>query len=210
MPAWVSWAALWAMTSYADGVWGRGALWPRLVARDRRAGGRPLHAYTRAAFRSLGCQGPAPTAFEGSSHRSLKPFPGAGSAVRAARPTTRAAFPCPELLDRALDSAGARRFLFGRDDPTNPFVSRQRRQILPGRLRRGLRAEGRAHICRGFVHGCRSGLALYHLALPGGDRSVNIACASNPSACLIVWAAAAGALQRRRNGQGASIPVRAM
>jgi len=93
------------------------------------------------------------TALEGHLTGLSKPFPGAGSAMRAAGPTTRAAFPRLELLDHPLEPAGARRFLFGRDDPTNPFVSRQRRQILPSRLRRGPRAQGHAHISRDFVQG---------------------------------------------------------
>ena len=53
---------------------------------------------------------------------SFEPLFRTGSAVRTARPTTRTAFAGLKILDRALDSAAARCFLFGRDDPTNPFV----------------------------------------------------------------------------------------
>lgn len=103
-------------------------------------------------------------------------FPGAGSAMRTAGPTTRAAFPRLEILDCALDSAVARRFLFGRDDPTNPFVSRQRRQIPPSRPRRGSRAEGRAHIFRYFVHGSGFSLVLYHHPPVSSCTSGNVIC----------------------------------
>jgi hypothetical protein len=107
-----------------------------------------------------------PPPLSGSARASLKPFPGARSAVRATRPTTRAAFPRLELLDRALDSAATRRSLFGRDDPTNPFVSRQGCQMLPGRLRCRFRADSLAQIGWDFVHGSGFGLVLYHHALP--------------------------------------------
>ena len=93
---------------------------------------------------------------------ALKPLPGTGSAMRAARPATRAAFPHLELLDQALDSAAARRSLFGRDDPTNPFVSRQRRQIFPSRPRLRFRAERHAQVRRSFVNG--TGLTRFALA----------------------------------------------
>jgi hypothetical protein len=96
------------------------------------------------------------------SGRPIEPFPGAGSAMRTTWPTTRAAFPRRKILDCALDSAIARRFLLGRGDPANPFVSRQRRQILPSRPRHGSRAEGRAHISRDFVHGSGFSLVLCH------------------------------------------------
>jgi len=72
--------------------------------------------------------------------------------MRTAWPTTRAAFTRLKVFDGALDSAAARCFLFGRDDPTNPFVPRERRQILPSRLRR-FRAERHAQVHRSFVHG---------------------------------------------------------
>jgi hypothetical protein len=85
--------------------------------------------------------------------------------MRTAGPTTGAAFARLEFLDRALDSAAARRSLFGRDDPTNPFVPRQRRQVLPGRLRR-FRAEGLGQIRRGFVYGTGFAVALHRQSLP--------------------------------------------
>ena len=87
----------------------------------------------------------------------LEPLLRAGSAVRTARPTTRTAFARLKFLDRALDSAAARCFLFGRDDPTNPFVPRERRQILPSRPRLCFRADRYAQVVRSFVHG--TGLA---------------------------------------------------
>jgi hypothetical protein len=108
---------------------------------------------------------------------SLKPLPCAGSAMRTAGPTTGAAFTRLEILDRALDSVAACSSLFGRDDPTNPFVPRQRRQILPGRQRRRFRGEGLGEIRRGFVYRSGFSLALHRQSLPqqqiGGlsDRS---------------------------------------
>ena len=92
---------------------------------------------------------------------SFEPLFRTGSAVRTARPTTRTAFAGLKILDRALDSAAARCFLFGRDDPTNPFVPCQRRQILPSRLRLRFRAERQAQVRRSFVH--RTGLACFAL-----------------------------------------------
>jgi hypothetical protein len=93
---------------------------------------------------------------------SFKPLPCTGSAMRTTGPTTGAAFASLEILDRALDSAAARRSLFGRDDPTNPFVPRQRRQILPSRLRRRLRAKSLAQVRRSFVQGTRVSLVLHN------------------------------------------------
>ena len=82
--------------------------------------------------------------------------------MRTAGPTTGAAFTHPEFLDRALDSSAACRSLLGRDDPTNPFVARQRRQILPGCLCRRFRADGLAQVRRAFCARdrvcCRSSL----------------------------------------------------
>jgi hypothetical protein len=77
--------------------------------------------------------------------------------MRTARPATRAAFARLKFLDRALDSAATRCFLFGRDDPASPFVPRQRSQILPSRPRHRVRAERHAQVSRGFVQG--TGLA---------------------------------------------------
>lgn len=89
---------------------------------------------------------------------SFKPLPCSGSAMRATGPATGAAFASLEILDRALDPAAARRSLFGRDHPTNPFVPRQRRQMLPSRLRRGFRAKSLAQVRRSFVQ--RTGVSL--------------------------------------------------
>jgi hypothetical protein len=83
----------------------------------------------------------------------LEPLFRPWSAMRAAGPTTGAAFTLPKVLNRALDSAAARCFLLGRDDPTNPFIARQRRQIFPSRLRGCFRAQCHAQVRRGFVHG---------------------------------------------------------
>jgi hypothetical protein len=83
---------------------------------------------------------------------SLEPLLRAGPAMRTARPTTGTAFACLKILDRALDSATACYFLFGRDDPTYPFVPRQRGKVLPGRQRLGFRAERRAQVRRSFVY----------------------------------------------------------
>ena len=70
----------------------------------------------------------------------------------ASRPTARAAFPRRKLLDGALDSASARRFLLGRDDPTDPFVSRQWGDIGPEALRSGIGFYGYPEIYWQFVH----------------------------------------------------------
>jgi hypothetical protein len=97
------------------------------------------------------------------SPSSLEPLLRARPAMRTARPTTRTTFARLKFLDRALDSAAARCFLFGRDDPTNPFVPRQRRQILPSRLRLRFRVERHVQVCRSFVHGTGlARLALVH------------------------------------------------
>jgi hypothetical protein len=89
----------------------------------------------------------------------LEPLLRTGSAMRTARPTTGSAFARLKFLHRALNSVIARCFLLGRDDPTNPFVPRQRRQILPCRLRGPFRAQRHAQVHRGFVHG--TGLARF-------------------------------------------------
>ena len=81
--------------------------------------------------------------------------------MRTARPTTGAAFARLKILDRALDSAAARCLLFRRDDPTNPFVPRQRGQILPSRLRLRFRPERHAQVRRSFVYG--TGFACFTL-----------------------------------------------
>jgi hypothetical protein len=71
--------------------------------------------------------------------------------MRAAGPTTGAAFAGLEILNRALNSAIARRFLFCRNDPTDPFVPRERRQIFPGCLRRRIRGERLGQVSRSFM-----------------------------------------------------------
>src|SRR3984885_16021248 len=88
----------------------------------------------------------------------LEPLLRAWSAMRAARPTTGSAFTRLKFLDRALNSAVARCFLLGRDNPTNPLVPRQRRQILPCRRGR-FRAQRHAQVRRSRVHG--TGLARF-------------------------------------------------
>ena len=75
--------------------------------------------------------------------------------MRAARPATGAALTRLEFLDRALDSPATRYFLFCRDDPTSPFVPRQRRKTLPSRPRHRVRAERHTQVRRGFVQGTR-------------------------------------------------------
>ena len=71
--------------------------------------------------------------------------------MRTAGPTTGAAFAGLEILDRALNSATAGRFLFCRNDPTDPFVPRQRRQIIPGCLRRRARGQRFGQVSRNFM-----------------------------------------------------------
>ena len=105
----------------------------------------------------------------GSARPSLKPLFRTGPAMRTARPATGTAFTCFKFLDRALDSAAARCSLFSRDDPTNPFVPRQRRQILPGRSRCRIRTEDFAEVRRGLVQGCRLALVI-HRRTPGDCR----------------------------------------
>jgi len=102
----------------------------------------------------------------------LEPLLRAWSAMRAARPTTGSAFTRLKFLDRALNSAAARCFLLGRDNPTNPLVPRQRRQILPCRLRSPFRAQRRAQVRRSHVHG--SGLARFafvHLSVSSSSSA---------------------------------------
>jgi len=102
--------------------------------------------------------------------------------MRAARPTTGAAFTRLKVFDRALDSAAARCFLFGREDPTNPFVPRQRRQTPPSRLRR-FRAERHAQVRRGFVHGtelARSALA-HHFIRPIAAKRLALTSRTTPT-----------------------------
>lgn len=77
--------------------------------------------------------------------------------MRTARPTTGTPFAGLKVLNRAFDSAAARCFLFGRDNPTDPFVPRQRRQIFPGRLRRRFQAQRNTQVRRSLVD--RTGLA---------------------------------------------------
>ena len=83
-----------------------------------------------------------------------------------AGPATGAAFALLEVLDSALNAAAARRLSFGRNNPTDPFVLRQRRQILPRSLRRCLRADGLAQVRRQFVHRAGSAIVLDHNVLP--------------------------------------------
>ena len=64
-----------------------------------------------------------------------------------------ATFSGPKFLDRTLDSAAARCVLLGRYYPADPFVPRQRRQILPSRLRRRSQSERRPQVRRSLVNG---------------------------------------------------------
>lgn len=56
-----------------------------------------------------------------------------------------------KVLDCTSDSAVAPCFLFCRDFPTNPFIARERRQILPCCLGRSFRAERHAQVNWCFV-----------------------------------------------------------
>jgi hypothetical protein len=96
------------------------------------------------------------TAIYALARSFLEPLLRAGSAMWTARPATGSAFARLKFLDRALDSAATRCFLFSRDDPTGPFVPRQWRQILPSRARHRVRAERHAQVRRGSMqkHHC--------------------------------------------------------
>src|SRR5215467_4467158 len=91
--------------------------------------------------------------------------------MRTSRPATGTAFALFEFLDRALDSAVARWSLSGRDDPTDPFIPRQRRQVAPGRLRGCVRCEGFAEVRRSRVQGAGLTLVTHHHGLPPRHRA---------------------------------------
>lgn len=54
-----------------------------------------------------------------------------GLTVVAAEPATRAAFVLQQFSNCPLDMIAARLRLFVGDDPADPFIAGQRRQILP-------------------------------------------------------------------------------
>src|SRR5579863_3800876 len=60
------------------------------------------------------------------------------SAMRTAGPATRPALALREIFNGSLDVSSTRFQLFRRSHPADPFVARQRRDVLPGgeRLRR--------------------------------------------------------------------------
>src|SRR5262245_36448784 len=80
----------------------------------------------------------------------------------AAGPAAGAALSRRELLERSSDSAAARHFLLGRDNPTDPFVPGQRCQAFPDGLCRLDCAEGFAQVRRHLVHGTAFLLGLHH------------------------------------------------
>jgi len=128
---------------------------------------------------------------------SFKPLPCTGSAMGTTGPTTGTSFTSLEILDRALDSATAGRSLFGRDNPTNPFVPRERRQILPSRLRRRFRAKGLAQVSRSLVQRTCGSRVLHntvqrHSDLPLSKRIAGIAnnSADRYVCCGSLWPAA--------------------
>jgi hypothetical protein len=59
--------------------------------------------------------------------------------VRAPRPTTRPAHAAAHLIDAYFDAAFSGGFLFGRRDPTNPLVTRQRGEVGPKPLSNGIK-----------------------------------------------------------------------
>ena len=70
------------------------------------------------------------------------------SAVRASGPTARPAHASAHLIDADFDAAFSSTFFFGRGDPTDPLVSRQRGNIGPEALGSGVGFDGSPEVCR--------------------------------------------------------------
>jgi len=70
------------------------------------------------------------------------------SAVRASGPTARPAHASAHLIDADLDAAFPSTFFFGRGDPTDPLVSRQRGDIAPEALGSGVGFGGSPEVFR--------------------------------------------------------------
>ena len=112
-----------------------------------------------------------------------------------ARPAARPALSGRELFERSADSAAARRFLFRRDNPTNPFVPGQRRQALPGSPRRRGRADSLRQVRRNPVYGTGFALVLRHTgtltrAMQRGNRAVGPAALDGGAATAKYFGAA--------------------
>lgn len=112
------------------------------------------------------CGGPHPrVSFRAGGTASFKPLLCAGPPMRTAGPATWASLARCELLHRTLNPAAARRCLFGRENPTNPFVLCQGRQILPGNLRRRFRTESLAQIRRRLMYRTRPARNFHGISL---------------------------------------------
>ena len=70
------------------------------------------------------------------------------SAVWAAGPTARPAHAAAHLIDADPDAALPSLFFLGRRDPTDPLVSRQRSDISPKALGRGVGFNGSSEVYR--------------------------------------------------------------
>lgn len=80
-----------------------------------------------------------------------------------ADPTARAALAGAEVFDRAHQVFLTRRFLLGAFDPTNLFVTHQRRKALPGFGQISI-DDYPLHFGRDFVMNCASG-EFHHQAI---------------------------------------------
>ena len=73
-------------------------------------------------------------------------------AVRASGPTAWPAHAAAHLINTDLDAALSGGFLFGRGDPTDPLVTRQRGEIGPEPFGSGIELDGLSKICRQLMN----------------------------------------------------------
>ena len=69
------------------------------------------------------------------------------STMRAAGPAAGAAHPAPELGERLLDTDAAGLGLLAGDNPADPLVARERRDVLPRRSRSWSCGQSLSQIC---------------------------------------------------------------
>ncbi len=84
------------------------------------------------------------------------------SAVRAAGPTARPAHSSTHLIEADLDAAFPCFLFLGRCDPTDPLVSRQRRDVGPEAYRNGVGLDGSPEVWRQLMDSAADGRSSSH------------------------------------------------
>ncbi len=83
-------------------------------------------------------------------------------AVGASGPTARPTHAISHLIDTDLDATLPSSFLFGRSDPADPLISRQRRDIGPEVRGRAIELDGISEVCGQLMNSAFTELLSVH------------------------------------------------